>query len=145
MRVRDLIDTRRQLHTTDPGAALSDAVSALLAHDIGALPVVARDGRPVGILAERDVVRALHADAAAGARPVSTAMRRPAPTCLLDDTLLDVAGRMTRERLRHLVVCDGGRPVAMLSVGDVVKHRLEQLEVEAGVLRDYVVAQRARI
>jgi CBS domain-containing protein len=71
-------------------------------------------------------------------------MRRPAPTCRADDPLPGVMARMTRNRLRHLVVVGDDGIVGVVSVGDLVKHRLEQLETETGVLRDYVAAQRAR-
>jgi predicted transcriptional regulator len=70
-------------------------------------------------------------------------MRRPVPVCSADDSLRDVMARMTRDRLRHLVVLDGDSVTSVISVGDLVKHRLEQLETETGVLRDYVAAYRA--
>ena len=68
---------------------------------------------------------------------------RAAPTCDIEDTVLDTMRHMTAHRHRHLVVRDGTRLVGVLSVGDLVKYRLEQLEMETGVLRDYVAAQRA--
>lgn len=71
-------------------------------------------------------------------------MQRPAPTCTVEDILDEVTARMNRERLRHLVVLDGQRMAGIISVGDLIKRRLEELEIETGVLRDYVVAQRAR-
>lgn len=146
MRVRDLVGSGRRVITIDPGAPLSRAMDLLLTHEIGALPVVASDGTAVGILSERDIIRALRgSDTPVPSLPVSRAMRRPPPTCELDDSLHAVTARMTRERARHLVVCDAAALVAVLSVGDLVKHRLEELETEAGVLRDYVVGQRARV
>jgi CBS domain-containing protein len=120
------------------------AVRLLLRHHIGGLPVVGPDGAAVGFIAERDVVQAVALTAMSiGAIPVARIMRRPAPACTADDSIHDVMMRMTRDRLRHLVVLEGGRPVGVISVGDLVKNRLEQLETEAGVLRDYVAAQRA--
>ncbi|HUG42450.1 MAG TPA: CBS domain-containing protein [Longimicrobiales bacterium] len=146
MRVRDLVGGGRKVITIEPGAPLSEAMDLLLSHEIGALPVVGSDGSAVGLLSERDVVRAVHGAAGPVASlPVSRAMRRPPPTCDLEDSLLAVTARMTRERARHLVVCDRGKLAAVLSVGDLVKHRLEQLETETGVLRDYLVGQRARV
>jgi len=79
-----------------------------------------------------------------GGLPVEEVMLRPAPTCSPEDDLRGIMERMTRQRLRHLVVVDGDAIVGVLSVGDRVKHRLEELETEAGVLRDYVAAQRVR-
>jgi signal-transduction protein with cAMP-binding, CBS, and nucleotidyltransferase domain len=75
-------------------------------------------------------------------QPVERIMQRP-PICRAEDTLHEVMSRMTRERLRHLVVVDEGRTIGVISVGDLVKYRLEELELEAGTLRDYVAAQRA--
>jgi signal-transduction protein with cAMP-binding, CBS, and nucleotidyltransferase domain len=69
---------------------------------------------------------------------------RPAATCEAGDGVVQVMRRMTAERLRHLVVRDGDEIAGVISVGDIVKDRLEQLETETGVLRDYVAAQRAR-
>jgi len=124
---------------------LAQAAHLLMKHGIGGLPVVDDSGSPVGFLSERDVVRAFEtAPHGIRALPVREVMRRPPPTCRADDALQKVMGRMTRERLRHLVVTDGGDIVGVISVGDLVKHRLEQLETETGVLRDYVAAQRAR-
>lgn len=65
---------------------------------------------------------------------------RPPATCTADDSLREVMARLTREHLRHLVVLDGERILGVVSAGDVVEHRLEELETEAGVLRDYVAA-----
>lgn len=124
---------------------LGQAAYLLMKHNIGGLPVVDESGSPVGFLAERDIVRALEDDPeGAGRLPVREAMRRPAPVCRADDELRKVMSRMTRERLRHLVVMADDGIVGVISVGDLVKHRLEQLETETGVLRDYVAAQRAR-
>jgi CBS domain-containing protein len=68
---------------------------------------------------------------------------RPAPTCQPDESLPDVMRRMTSQRHRHLVVQEHGRLAGVISVGDIVKQRLEELELETGVLRDYVAGQRA--
>ena len=68
---------------------------------------------------------------------------RPAPTCDADDTIEHVMHRMTEQRQRHFLVLDEGKLVGVLSVGDLLKDRLRKLETEAGVLRDYVAAQRA--
>ncbi|HZD06129.1 MAG TPA: CBS domain-containing protein [Longimicrobiales bacterium] len=145
MLVRDLVRKKGShvvmvFHGTDVGTA----VRLLLEHGIGGLPVVSADGSPLGFVAEREVAEAV--DAHGGdvrELPVDRVMQRPAPTCSLDDSLQHVMVRMTRERLRHLVVLEGSRIAGILSVGDLLKERLEEFETEAGVLRDYVAAQRA--
>jgi len=132
------------LVTIEPTADLGAAVRLLQRHAIGGLPVVEPDGQLVGFLGERDVIRAVDRAGGGSVRdlPVSRFMEAP-PTCSADDSLHDVMAKMTRERQRHLVVLEDGRIAGIISVGDIVKHRLEQLELETGVLRDYVVAQRA--
>lgn len=146
MTVRDLL-TRKPVGVVSvkPTVSVAAASRRLIDEGVGGLPVVDEQGRLVGFLAERDVV-ALVDSKSSGIRdtPVSAAMRRPAPVCGADESLRTVMTRMTRERLRHLVVMDGERIAGVISVGDIVKQRLEQLETEAGVLRDYVAAQRAK-
>lgn len=145
MRIRELL--RRKDHdvvTVSPQADIAHAVELLLEHNIGGLPVVER-GRLVGFVAERDLLSALHLDPDTDeGLLIQRVMRRPAPVCSPDDAMHDAMARMTRHRLRHLVVLDGDRIVGVISVGDIVKHRLDQLETETGVLRDVVAAQRAR-
>ncbi|MGH7500126.1 MAG: CBS domain-containing protein [Longimicrobiales bacterium] len=145
MYVRDLLAGKSSAITIEPGRDIATAVQLLMRHHIGGLPVVTRAGSLVGFLAERDVVRIV--DAAIDlirSMTVEQVMRRPAPVCAVDDSLHEVMARMTRERMRHFVVLDEDHIAGVISVGDLVKHRLEQLETEAGVLRDYVAAQRAR-
>ena len=147
MSVQDLLKKKRitAVFTVEPTADTARAARLLLEHGIGGLPVVDPEGKLEGFVSEREVVDALDRHQAnAGKQPVSSIMRTPAPSCGASERLSDVMQRMTRERLRHLVVLDGGRVAGVISVGDLVKHRLEELEVEAGVLRDYVAAQRAR-
>ena len=144
MRVRDLLRSKATtLITVNPHDSLDTAVHLLIANNIGGLPVVDGDGGVTGFLAERDIVRAVH-----GRREPMISLRvrdvmRAAPTCDIEDSVVDTMRHMTAHRHRHLVVRDGTRLVGVLSVGDLVKYRLEQLETETGVLRDYVAAQRA--
>jgi CBS domain-containing protein len=115
----------------------------LIEHQIGGLPVVTPLGAVVGFVAERDVVRAVHEhQTAVHQLPIDQVMR-PTPACEADESLEDAMRRMTIQRQRHLVVQDDGRLIGVISVGDVVKYRLEQLETETAVLRDHVAAQRA--
>ena len=145
MRVGELVRRKGgDVVTIRPDATVGRAVRLLIDHRIGGLPVVAFEGAPIGFVAERDVVRALDiARAGVHEVPIERIMRRPPPTCSVNDPLNEVMTRMTRDRLRHLVVLEGERLAGVLSVGDLVHYRLRELEMEAGVLRDYVAARRA--
>jgi CBS domain-containing protein len=145
MSVRELLHRKRaDVITVPSGTGVPTAARLLIEHGIGGLPVVSATGSVLGFVSERDIVRAVTASGD-GIRdlPVERIMRRPPPLCAADDTLLDVMSRMTRERMRHLVVLDAETIAGVISVGDLVKHRLEQLDTETGVLRDYLAAQRA--
>jgi CBS domain-containing protein len=145
LRVRHLLQKKRSdVVTIGPQDAITAGAERLIAHGIGALPVVDAGGSLSGLLSERDIAGAVArgVQGLAG-MTVEQGMRHPAPVCAADDVLHDVMLRMTRERLRHLVVLENGRVAGVISVGDLVKHRLDELETEAGVLRDYVAAQRA--
>jgi CBS domain-containing protein len=145
MRIGDLLARKEgQTVTASPRSDIAEAVQLLLDHGIGGLPVLDDRGRLVGLVAERDLLRALHLDPDTdeGAL-IEKVMRKPAPVCSPGDLIRDVMARMTRERERHLVVVDGAGIRGVVSVGDIVKHRLDQLETETGVLRDVVAAQRA--
>ena len=142
MRVIELLGRGRSpVITIDSDARVDAAVRLMIEHRIGALPVMS-GGRVVGIVSERDVVELLGREYG-DIRPVqlSRIMRR-APTCRIDDDARDLMARMTGERLRHFVVMDGDRLSGIISVGDIVKRRLDDLELETGVLRDYVAGQR---
>jgi CBS domain-containing protein len=145
MNVRDVLRNKADgVVTIEPAASAGADARLLIRHGIGGLPVVSLRGELEGFLSERDLVRAV--DERPGSIqdvPVERIMQQPAPTCSADDPLMDIMGRMTRHRLRHLVVVDGEGVAGVLSVGDLVRHRLEQLELEAGILRDYVASQRA--
>lgn len=145
MTVKELLRRKSpDVITVSPDATVGAAARLLLVHRIGGLPVVPPEGGIAGFVSERDMVKAIQ-DHPDGIRSlfVRGIMRAPAPTCAAEDTLHRTMARMTRERLRHLVVLERGEILGVLSVGDLVKHRLEQLETETGVLRDYVAAQRA--
>jgi CBS domain-containing protein len=126
--------------TIDPGASLADATASLRDHGIGAL-VVSADGTTIGgILSERDVVRALaaHGGSTLG-RVVSTAMSGDVVTCAPGDTVDQLMAMMTARRIRHVPVTnESGSLVGIISIGDVVKARLGQLEHENDQLYDYI-------
>jgi len=129
--------------TIAPDASLADATASLRDHGVGAL-VVSRDGRTIdGILSERDVVRALAAHGASTLEhQVSSAMSTSVTTCRGDDTIDQMMGMMTDRRIRHLpVVDDDGKLDGIISIGDVVKARVGQLETENNQLHDYIQAR----
>lgn len=144
MRVRDLLARKpSKLVTVEPNAHIGTAISLLMAHNVGGLPVMSANGNLLGYIAERDIVRAVRLHGGTFHDLRVEQIMQPAPVCDADDTVEEVMLRMTMERLRHLVARDGNRIVGVISVGDIVRLRLEELETERGVLRDYVAAHRA--
>jgi CBS domain-containing protein len=145
MNVREILRRKSSsVITITPGTSLGTAAGLFLEHKIGGVPVVTEKGELMGFLAEREFINAVdRTNASIRRRAVDEFMQRPAPTCSADDTLHDVMTRMTHHRLRHLVVLDEGRITGVISVGDIVKFRLDELETETGVLRDYIAGQRA--
>ena len=119
-------------------ARLRDAVALLDQHRIGALPVM--DGGAVaGVFSERDVIRLLQLDGASALdRGVAEVMTTPAVTVGPGDSVLGALTLMTRRRIRHLPVVDGGRLVGFVSIGDLVKHRIDRIEADAAAMRDYI-------
>jgi CBS domain-containing protein len=129
--------------TVRPQATILDACRLLAEHRIGAVPVVDEDGRVAGIFSERDSVRAV---AQQGSRaldlPLTEVMTRNVLTCKPEDSLDDLMGVMTTRRVRHLPVIEAGKLIGIVSIGDVVKHRLDQAALEVDSLREYVLAGR---
>jgi CBS domain-containing protein len=128
--------------TIQPSATVGDLVAGLAEARIGAM-VVSADGRSVdGIVSERDVVRALSRH---GARvsdlPVSELMTRNVVTCAPRDSVKQLMTEMTRRRIRHLPVVADGELVGIVSIGDVVKNRLEEMETETNVLREAYIGR----
>jgi CBS domain-containing protein len=129
----------RTVHTIAPERSLGDAVALLDEHQIGAL-VVSGDGTHVdGVISERDVVRMV---AAAGAsaleRTVDESMTRNVATCSATTSIDDVMATMTEQRFRHLPVVVDGELAGLISIGDAVKSRIDELEVRAQNLESYV-------
>jgi CBS domain-containing protein len=138
MRVSDILESKgRDVETIRPDAKVLMAVHRLRMQNVGAL-VVSRDGERVeGVLSERDVVRGMDRHGADLLNmSVVAVMSRPVPVCAPDDLLTSVMAQMTRTRNRHIPVVEDGRLCGILSVGDVVKNRLEEMELETSVLRD---------
>lgn len=124
-------------------AAPADTVAAiaqlLTEHRIGAVLVIEEDGRPVGILSERDIVRAIARDGVdALPRPASDLMTRELITGRPTDTVADLMAVMTDRRIRHIPILEDGRIVGVISIGDVVKARIDDAELEVESLRGFV-------
>jgi len=120
-----------------PGASLQSAVERMASRHIGALVVVDDAHKIIGVLTERDVVVALAAGSEkAPALSVKDVMSPRLHTCGPDDTLAELMAVMTEHRVRHLPVVDNGQLLGLVSIGDLVKARLGELEFESHVLRD---------
>jgi len=123
------------VHTIRPEQTVREALAALARHNIGALVVVEQTDRPIGIISERDIVRALVEDEAMFARAVRDLMTRDVIVATPEDDLMSVAHTMTERRIRHLPVVVGGRLVGIVSIGDVVKAQRDQYEGEIATLQ----------
>ena len=136
---RILAGKGRSVTTVQPHATLRDIVDILARKHIGALVVVDVGSAMVGIISERDVVRALAKEGTAAMDdPVSRYMTRDVVSASEDQDVVDVARRMTAGRFRHMPVVTDGRLVGLVSVGDAIKFRLEQMEAEQSALREYI-------
>jgi CBS domain-containing protein len=133
-----LAEKGRGVVTTTAAATVGEVVDLLATHKIGALVIVDASERIAGIVSERDVVRVIARGGAALAQAVETVMTRKVVTCAENETINDVMSRMTRGRFRHLPVATEGRLAGIISIGDVVKARIEQVEREAEEMRAYI-------
>ena len=129
----------REVATIDGSESVRAALGVLADKGIGAL-VVSSDGRRIdGILSERDVARGLHARGAGLlAEPVSSVMTAQVHTCSPNMSVHDLARTMTDHRVRHVPVVEDGALVGIVSIGDVVKHHVAEVEMEATAMRDYI-------
>ena len=123
----------------EPAATLETAVRTLADRRIGALLVLGPDRRVIGILSERDIVRVL-AEQGAGAlnQPLSQVMTRKVVTCNSSETIGVIMERMTAGKFRHVPVVEQDQVIGVVSIGDVVKYRLQEMEHESAALRDYI-------
>jgi CBS domain-containing protein len=136
-----LADKGRDVVTIDPGANLADAAQLLTEKRIGAALILGADLRVVGIISERDIVRALaERGATVLAEPVSRTMTRKVETCNESEPISSIMERMTEGKFRHLPVVAQGRLIGIVSIGDVVKHRLHEMERESAAMRDYILS-----
>jgi CBS domain-containing protein len=127
------------VQTVEPTATLTEAVTLLDALRIGALVVCGAGTRVIGVLSERDIVRTV---AEHGPRAleltVGTVMTRRVVTCRESDTVGELMERMTHGRFRHVPVVEEDRLIGIVSIGDVVKHRLGEFEAESSAMREYI-------
>ena len=135
-----ILETKgRNVVTIGAKATIGEAVAELGARKIGAIVVVEGIDRIVGIISERDVVRAVAQKGAdVLSEPVGSIMTREVMTCSDQETINEVMTRMTRGRFRHLPVAKQGRLTGIISIGDVVKARIEEVEREAEEMRAYI-------
>jgi CBS domain-containing protein len=126
--------------TIEPTTNVAAAAKILAERRIGALVVTGPEGRVIGIVSERDIVRALATRGIAALElPLTEIMTRKVTTCGQSDTISSIMGRMTEGKFRHLPVVEQGKLSGIISIGDVVKHRLEEMEREQAALRDYIL------
>jgi CBS domain-containing protein len=130
----------RGVVSVEPNVTLASAVEVLAERRIGAVLILGAGHRVAGILSERDIVRAL-AERGAGVleEPVSQIMTRKVSTCSDGETVASIMERMTEGKFRHMPVVDQGQVVGMISIGDVVKHRLHEMERDSALMHDYIL------
>jgi CBS domain-containing protein len=140
MRIHDVIHAKasQDVVTINPQATVRELIALLAQHNVGAL-VVSEDGERVsGIVSERDVVRRLHEDESVLDSAVSQIMTTDVRTCTAEDGLTELMQTMTEHRIRHVPVVADGKLTGIISIGDVVKNRIDELEFERDQLDHYV-------
>ena len=139
MTIAAILQTKgNEVLTVDCATTVRDAVTLLAEHKIGALPVV-RGGRVAGIMSERDIIYCLRSDGAAVLDwPVEKIMSAPAITVEPTGDILGALSLMTRRRIRHLPVVEGETLVGLVSIGDLVKYRMDRIEAEAEAMLNYI-------
>jgi CBS domain-containing protein len=139
MTVRAILDTKgHQIQSVEPDARLSAAIKILADRKIGAVLVMSK-GRIEGILSERDIVRVLgDRGASVLEEPVSAVMTRKVISCRQSDTVAAIMEMMTLGKFRHLPVVEEGMVVGLISIGDIVKWRVHEFEMEQEALQNYI-------
>lgn len=136
---RILAEKGHEVQTIQPHRTLSEAAAILSERKIGAAVVTGADGAVLGILSERDIVRALaQSGAAALDEPVSRRMTAKVTTCTGAMSIESAMELMTAGKFRHLPVVQDGRLAGIVSIGDVVKRHVEKIEAETRAMRDYI-------
>jgi CBS domain-containing protein len=129
--------------TTRPDQSIREAIALLAQYNIGALVVVDEANRPVGILSERDITRALARDENILSKSVSELMTKNVITGLPQDDIISVANTMTEKRIRHIPIVEQGKLVGIISIGDVVKAQRDQYKGEIDTLQTQILGEQA--
>ncbi|MBG6158167.1 CBS domain-containing protein [Labrenzia sp. EL_159] len=125
--------------TASSDALLSDICETLAKHKIGAVVVCSRDKAIEGIVSERDIVRVIGTQGPSALKlPVTSVMTKEVVTCNEGNSVNEVMARMTQGRFRHMPVVKDGKLTGVISIGDVVKHKIAQVELEAEQMRNYI-------
>lgn len=131
-------DQRGEIITAGKEDSVAAVVALLASRRIGCVPIV-EDGRVLGLFSERDVIYGLQREGAALLdQPVGEVMTTPAVTIERDTPILSALSLMTRRRVRHLPIVEGGRLIGFVSIGDLVKSRMDRIETEAEAMRSYI-------
>lgn len=139
MTIAALLQTKgHEVIQLSPDVSLQQAVAILVERRIGCVPVI-EGGDVIGIVSERDVVRALNGGGPAVlSQQVRTVMTSPAVTIGPDMPVISALSLMTQRRIRHLPVMEDARMIGFVSIGDLVKYRIDKIEAEAAAMRDYI-------
>jgi CBS domain-containing protein len=136
-----LRDKGAVVYTVRAEQTLEDAARILNEKKVGALVVIAEDGAISGVMSERDIVREIAQNGGKSlSDTVATMMSRDVVTAEPTETVDEGLGRMTERRVRHLPVMEGGRLIGVVSIGDLVKHRIAAVEAEAAAMQAYIAA-----
>jgi CBS domain-containing protein len=141
MNVKEILTAKKggEIVSIEPTATLAVAAKLLSAHRIGAVLILGAGGHLAGILSERDIVRMLAEQGAAALElQVGQAMTRTVTTCGEDENCASIMERMTAGKFRHMPVVADGRTIGIISIGDVVKQRVDEIERESEAMRDYI-------
>ena len=143
MIIRDILNAKgHRVETIWPERTVAEVLARFEERNISSVVVTDHAGRTIGVVTDRDVLRAL-ARRGAGALqlPTGDVMQSPAPACKAEDSVADIMHRMTFDRIRHVVVVDDQRLDGIVSIGDLVKSRLQDADLESRVLRERALSR----
>ena len=145
MHIADVLATKgRRIETVWPSQPVRDLPRLLIERNVASLVVVSADGRPLGMVTDRLLLEVIaKTGGELGLLTVREIMIAPPPACRPDDTVMGMLARMTDERVRHLLVLERDHMVGLVSIGDLVKHRLRDADMETRILRDMALAHLA--